>query len=276
MSISAPRYVGSSTERLGRRSRVLAILFREMRQLAGWGTWVVVGLSYAAIVLILVINLEFASLLGGPITLASFHAPYASPVWPYLVLLVATAVGSGCIADDLESRSITLYLSRPIHLTDYLTAKVSAVAFWVSMTAVGPALVGVTIVGLLGLSPASVTLAAYAAFLEVGLLITVFFTALAVALSTLTARALFAGVGIFGIILSANLAAAAIAGATGNTAVLYVSPVTDIEAAANAAFATGAPTDIVPATGAALLLGAAVILLVVTWVRLSRVEVVGE
>ncbi|HYK93680.1 MAG TPA: hypothetical protein VEY07_06525 [Thermoplasmata archaeon] len=276
MSISAPRYVGSSTLRLGRRQRTLAILFREIRQLAGWGTWAVVALSYIAIVLILVIELEFGSLLGGAVTLASFHAPYDSPIWPYLVLLVATAVGSGCIADDLESRAIALYLSRPIRLSDYLTAKVAAVGFWVAMTAIGPALLGVTIVGLLGLSSASVTFAAYGAFLEVGLLTTVFFTALAVTLSTLTARALFAGVGIFGVILSANLAAASIAGATGNTAVLYVSPVTDIEAVANAAFNTGAVTDIVPGTAAALLIGAALILSVVTWVRLSRVEVVGE
>lgn len=275
MSISAPRYVGESTRRLGRNGRVLAIFLRELRERAGWGTWAVVALSYAAIVLILVIDAEFASLLG-TVDLATFHAPYASPVWPYLILLVATAVGSGSIADDLESRAITLYLSRPIRLADYLLAKFGAVAFWVGVTAIGPGLVGVTIVGLLGLSPASVTLAAAGAFLGVGALTTIFFTALGVALSSLTARALFAGVGIFGINLSANLAATAVYGATGNAAILYLSPITDLQTAAEAAFATGASTATFPLTCAALLLAASVVLVVTAWVRLTRVEVVGE
>ena len=275
MSISAPRYASSGIHRTGRVGRLLAMFVYAVRKGAGWGTWATVALSYLAIVLLVVLDAEFASLLGG-IRLATFHAPYDSPVWPYLILIVATAVGSGCIADDLGSRSITLYLSRPIRLVDYLVAKTGAVAFWVGVTAIGPGVVGVIIAAGLGLVSASLALEAVVAFVIVGAITTVFFTALAVALSTLTTRALFAGVGIFGVTLSTDLAASAVYGATGNATVLYLSPIGDILTGAQAVFATGASTATVPETAAALLIAAALVLLVVTWIRLNRVEVVGE
>jgi hypothetical protein len=275
MTISAPRYAGASTLRTGRAGRILAILTNEIRTRAGWGTWVIVALSFLAVVLIVVLTAEFASLLGG-LTLATLHAPYASPIWPYLTLIIATAVGSGCIADDLGSRAITLYLSRPIHLVDYVVAKTAAVGFWIGLAAIGPGVLGVSISAGLGLISAELAFSAVGAFVGVGLLTTFFFTALGVALSTLTTRALYAGVGIFGVTLSLNIAAVAIFGATQNSSVGYVSPVGDILAAAEAAFQTGTPTDIVPSTAVALLVATTLVLFVVTWVRLNRIEVVGE
>lgn len=275
MSISAPRYAGGEIRRRGRAGRAGAIFVQTVRTQAGWGTWGIVAVSYLAIVLIVVLDAEVAAVLGG-VRLATFHAPYASQIWPYLILIVATAVGSGCIADDLGSRSITLYLSRPIHLVDYLAAKSAAVAFWVGVAAIGPGVVGVVISAGLGLASGPVAFDALVAFGAVGGLTTVFFTALAVALSTLTSRGLYAGVGIFGVTLSTDLAANAIHGATGNSGILYLSPINDVLTGSESAFATGAVTDTVPGTGVALLVAAAVILLIVAWLRLDRVEVVGE
>ncbi len=275
MSISAPRYATPTLRLTGRGGRTFTIYLNELRTRAGWATWAIVAVTYLAVGLIVVLNAEFASLLGG-VNLALFHGPYGSPIWPYFTLIVATAVGSGCIADDLGSRAITLYLSRPIHLADYVTAKFLAVATWIGISAIGPGLVGVTIAAGLGLVPLSVSLAALGAFLGVGLLTTVFFTALSVALSTYTKRGLYAGVAIFGVILSTNLATSAVASATGNLAVEYLSPITDILAAAQAAFETGASTDIVPVTGVALLVATAAVLVIATWMRLTRFEVVGE
>ncbi len=275
MSINAPRYATPTLRLSGRGGRVLTVYLNELRTRAGWVTWAIVAVTYLAVGLIVILNAEFASLLSG-VNLALFHGPYGSPIWPYFTLIVATAVGSGCIADDLASRAITLYLSRPIHLVDYVTAKILAVASWIGISAIGPGLVGVTIAAGLGLVPLPVSLAALGAFLAVGLLTTTFFTALSVTLSTYTKKALYAGVSIFGIILSTNLATSAIASATGNSAIEYLSPVTDILAAADAAFETGAVTPVVPGTAAVLLVATAAILVVATWIRLTRFEVVGE
>lgn len=275
MSISAPRYAAAPVPLQGREGRVLALFTREVVARFGWGTGLVVGLSYASVVLIIVVSAEFSSIVGGP-TVGSFYFPYASPIWPFLVLIGATAVGAGCISEDLGSRSITLFLSRPIHLTDYLGAKASAVAFWIGLMSIGPGLLGVALVGALGLAPLSVTLPAAAAYLASGLLTTLFFTALAVLLSSVTTRALYAGVGMFGITLSAEIAGSAVSGATGNSAVGYVSPIVDLQSSASAIFQTGATTLTVPAASAALLIGASVLFFLVAWLRLSRVEVVGE
>ena len=275
MSISAPRYGGSVAQRTGRLGRVLAIVSNELEARAGWGTYALVGLSYLAIVLIIVIDSEFTQFTGG-VTLSTLHAPYSSPIWPYLVLIVATAVGAGSIADDLGSRSITLYLARPIHLTDYLAAKTLGVGFWIGVAAVGPGVVGVSIAAGLGLFSASIGFEAVGAFLAIGLLTTVFFTALGLSLSSFTTRALYAGVGIFGVTLSLNIATAAVQGATGNSSVVYASPINDLLTAAEAAFQTGAATPTEPATSVAILLAASVLLFVAAWFRLSRVEVVGE
>jgi ABC-type transport system involved in multi-copper enzyme maturation permease subunit len=275
MSISAPRYAAGPLPLVSRPRRALAIYLEELGRLAGWGTWLVVAISYAAIVLAVVVSAEISSLVRG-VSLSSFYVAYAIPIWPFLILLVATAVGSGSVSDDLQSRSITLYLSRPIRLQDYVGAKVAAVGTWVGVTAIGPGLVGVTILAALGLSSLSVSVAAFGVFLALGLLTTFFFTGLSIGLSALTSRALYSGVGIFGITLSAEIVAAAVSGATGNSSVLYISPVDDIEAAASAAFQSGSSTSIDPWAASAVLVGAGAVLFAIAWLRLKRVEVVGE
>jgi hypothetical protein len=273
VSISAPRYAAGPVALQGRPYRVMVIFLRELRERAGAGTWFVLALIYLAVCLQIVFSVGFLNFGNG---LASFYGPFNSPAWPFLVLIVTTAVGSGSLADDLGSRAITLYLSRPIHLTDYLGAKAAAVGFYVALATIGPGVIGVVIVLLLGSVSATLALSAIAAFVAVGLVTTVFFTGLALALSALTSRALYAGVSIFGATLAAELAAAAVAGTTGNDAVTYIAPFADIHAAASAAFQTGATQTIDPVGSALLLLGGGLLLGLVAWLRLTRVEVVGE
>lgn len=275
MSIAAPRYTSGPLPRVGRTQRILVIVGRELRRRAGIGTVLVVALAYAAVTAMVVVEVEFAASTNS-LTLANFYTPYSSQAWPFLMLIVATVVGAGSIAEDVGNRSITLYLSRPIHRIDYLVAKASAVAAWIGLAAIGPGLVGVTVGAALGLIPASITIPALAGFLTVGFLVTVFFTGLALALSSLTTKSLYAGVGIFGLTLSLGLGSSLVTGITGNQEVAYASPLSNILSVAQASFGVGGtpPTD--PAVSALLLATTGLLLTAVAAWRLSRVEVVGE
>jgi len=239
------------------------------------GTWLVVALTYLAVTLIITINTEFASLIG-QLSLSTFETPYASPAWPFLMLIVATSVGAGSLAEDVGNRSITLYLSRPIRRIDYLAAKTAATGSWIVIAAVGPGLAGLAIVLALGWAPASLVLTGAGAFVAVGLLASIFFTGLALALSSLTTRSLYAGVGIFGVVLSLEIGAPIVSGLTGNTTVAYASPITDILSVAQSAFGISGPYATDPLTSAVILAFAGVFLAIFAGWRISRVEVVGE
>jgi len=239
------------------------------------GTWLVVALTYLAVTLILTLNTEFASLTG-TLSLATFETPYASPAWPFLMLIVATSVGAGSLAEDVGNRSITLYLSRPIRLIDYLAAKIAATGSWIVIAAVGPGLLGLVVILALGWAPTSLVVSGAGAFLAVGFLASVFFTGLALALSSLTTRSLYAGVGIFGTVLSLEIAAPLVSGLTGNTSVAYASPITDILSVAQSVFGISGPYATDPLTSAALLGLVGAFLAVFAGWRISRVEVVGE
>jgi len=275
VSISAPRYGAASVVRTTRFHRALAIVRRELLRRSGVGTILVVALTYLAVTLVLTINTEFASLVG-TLSLSTFETPYASPVWPFLMLIVATSVGAGSLAEDVGNRSITLYLSRPIQLVDYLAAKAAATGSWLVIASVGPGLLGLAVILVLGWAPASLVLSGAAAFVAVGFLASIFFTGLALALSSLTTRTLYAGVAIFGVVLSLEIAAPLVSGLTGNSSVAYASPVTDILSVAQRAFGISGPYATDPVTSALILgLVGAFFAFFAGW-RMSRVEVVGE
>jgi ABC-type transport system involved in multi-copper enzyme maturation permease subunit len=275
MSIAAPRYGAAPVAKTARVYRTLAIVHRELLRRSGLGTWLVVGLTYLAVTLILTIDTEFASLTG-TLTLSTFEAPYSSPAWPFLMLIVATAVGAGSLAEDIGNRSITLYLSRPIRRIDYLAAKIAATGSWMVIAAVGPGLAGLAVVLALGWAPASLVLSGAGAFVATGLLASIFFTGLALALSSLTTRSLYSGVATFGLVLSLEIGAPLVSGLTGNTSVAYASPITDILSVAQSAFGGSGPFATDPLTSAAILaFGGGLLAIFAGW-RISRVEVVGE
>jgi ABC-type transport system involved in multi-copper enzyme maturation permease subunit len=275
MSISEPRYGSAPVPRLGRTYRSLAIVRRELVRRSSWGTWLTVALAYLAVTVIVAVDVFFASLIG-TLSLTTFEAPYENPVWPFFVLIVATVVGAGSLADDIGNRSIALYLSRPIHLSDYLVAKASATGLWIVIAAVGPGLAGLAIVVALGEVPTSIALSAAAGYVAIGLLAAVFFTGVALALSSLTTRSLYSGVATFGVVLSLEIGAGVVSGISGNTTVQYAAPFTDLRIAARGAFGVAGPFSTDPVVSATLLAASGVVLgLFAAW-RLSRVEVVGE
>jgi len=275
MSISAPRYAATSVERLGRMARTLSILRHEILRRAGLGNLLVVALTYLGVTLIVVVNGELSSAVG-QLSLSTYETPFGSPLWGLLTLIVATAVGAGSLADDRGSRAIVLYLSRPIHLGDYLSAKASSIGSWMVIAAMGPGLVGVGILAVLGVGSASMNLTAAAGFTAVGVLAAIFFTGLALALSSLTDRALYAGVAMFGSVLSLDIGADVVSSVTGNSTVFYASPITDLTTVAEAAFHLPGPYAIDPVRAALLLIVSGASLVAVAYWRLSRVEVVGE
>jgi ABC-type transport system involved in multi-copper enzyme maturation permease subunit len=261
--------------RVGRVYRTLAIVRREFLRRAGWGTWLTVGLAYLAVTLTVAIDVWFASLIGR-LSLSTFETPYENLLWPFLILVVATIVGAGSLAEDVGNRSIALYLSRPIHLLDYLAAKASATGAWLVIAAVGPGLAGLLVVVALGEVSESIALGAAAGFVAAGLLATVFFTGLALALSSVTTRSLYAGAGTFGVVLTLEVGAGVVSGITGNGTVLYAGPFTDLRSVAQGAFGLTGPFATDPVTSAALLAVAGGLLAAFAGWRLSRVEVVGE
>jgi len=88
-----------------------------------------VAFAYLTNVLVLLFHVVLFPV--GAVGLSAFSSPYGGTLWPLELLLVTAATGAGSIAEDLSSRSITLYLSRPIHLIDYLGGKAAGLGFWV-------------------------------------------------------------------------------------------------------------------------------------------------
>jgi ABC-type transport system involved in multi-copper enzyme maturation permease subunit len=275
LSISAPRYVAGPVALTARGARVLAIASREFFRRATWATLLAVALTYFGVVIIIVVNVFFASLLRSP-SAGDFETPYESPVWPFLMLIVAASAGAGSFADDVGNRSISLYLARPIRLVDYVVAKTVACGGWLLISAVGPGLAGVAITAALGYASVSVLLTTLIGFIETGFVGAVFFTGLALALSSLANRALYSGVAIFGVVLVLYIGASVVAGITGNIYVPYANPIEGIRSVAHGAFGLSGTTASDPGAAAATLLGSGVVLWMFARWRMGHVEVISE
>jgi ABC-2 type transport system permease protein len=275
VSISAPRYAAGPSARTGPASRILAIASREFFRRARAATLLSVALTFFVVVTSVVVTVIFASFLRAP-TAGDFESVYESPVWPFLMLIVAASAGAGSLAEDVGDRSISLYLSRPIRLVDYVSAKTIACGSWLVIATVGPGLTAVAVTGALGYASASVLLAALLGFVATGFVAAIFFTGLALALSSLTNRALYSGVAIFGVILVLYIGGSVVAGITGNIYVPYANPIENIRSVAHGAFGVSGGTATDPASSALTLVGSGVVLWVFALWRMRRVEVVSE
>lgn len=275
MSISAPRYVQGPVARLGRSFRILAIVEREILRRATVGPLFAVALVWLVVVLETVTGVFFASVTGGSVA-AAFESPYESAIWILLLLIVTATVGAGSLADDLGSRSITLYLSRPIRLSDYLLAKASAAGTWILVAAVGPGCVGAGLAAALGYASASEALVAVRGCFALGVVMTIFFTGVALALSSVTRRTLYAGVAIFGTVLSVTISVSIVSGITGNADLLYADLVSNSQGIAEAVFGLSPPYATDPVASVLVLVLTGFVLGLIAWWRLTRIEVVGE
>src|SRR2546428_5061961 len=200
MSISLPTYSRLELPLLGRRERVRAItatgLRREFRRPAAI---VVTVLGAAFTTITSIVLLIFAQILipGQAADLTFFALPASNGFVLFFVSLMAAVIGAGLIADDMQSIAFTLYMSRPITQSDYLLAKPAILAPLISMVTILPLVLTALVAALLGLFSWTIALEAICISLVVGGLLTLFYTAATLFLSSLTRRKRIAPAGDF-------------------------------------------------------------------------------
>jgi len=277
VTISAPRYTITALDREPRWKRVRVIVFEGlMRRLSALNiVLIVLGSLIVGLEVVLFTTYPFSRAVnvGGAVTLANFAQPYGSVPYLLLATLLTASAGASSIAGDVADRSITLYLSRPISPGDYLTGKGSAVGLVLAIFFVIPGIGASLLAYFVGNVSFGLAVEAMGAFVAVGLVMVIFFTALALLLSSLTRRPLFAGAAIFGVLVSAEVLAALVQGVTSSSQALYVSPLEDLLAVAQSVFGVTPTLD--AATAFAVVLGISVIATAVAYLRVRLVEVVG-
>lgn len=277
MSISLPTYTRREMPLLGRGNRIRAIaangLRREFRRFAAA---VVIGVGTLVTVVSSIVTLFLAPvLLGGqPLDLSFFYIPAASPAILISVTLMASVIGSGLIADDLHTMSLSLYLSRPITHLDYLIAKAAILVPLISMVAVFPLLLTPFLAALLGMFSWVIVVQAMGLSLGLGFLLTVFYASVSLFLSSITRRKSYAAAGVFAVTFGLAIPAELLAVVTENQSLLYLSPWQDFLAVARAVFGAAAGPIDWPG-GLAILLGVTVLASVSMYLRMRAVEVVS-
>lgn len=276
MSISLPTYTRRELPLLGRSHRVNVIitagLRREFRRPA---TIFVIGTGTLLTTVSSIVLLLFAPLLlaGQPLDVTFFFTPASNPSILFFVTLMAAVVGSGLIADDLDSMALTLYLSRPITQADYLFAKAAILGPLVSMIAVMPLAITPFVAALLGLVKWDIALVALVISIGVGLLLTAFFTSITLFLSSLTSRRAYAAAGVFAITFGLTIPVELLSSTLSIPSLLYLSLWQDYLALARAAFGVAEnPIDWVAAL--IIILGSTVLASLVTYARMKTMEVV--
>src|SRR6059036_3038640 len=276
MSISLPTYKRLELPLLGRRERVRAIiatgLKKEFRRPAAIVV-TVIGAAFTTITSIVLLFLAPILLPGQPADLSFFAVPASNPFVLFFVSAMAAVIGSGLIADDIQSMAFTLYLSRPITQLDYLLAKAAILAPLVAMVTILPLLLTALVAALLGRVSWAIAVEAMGISLVIGGLLTLFYTAVTLFLSSLTRRKGIAAAGVFAVNFGLTVPAGILATRIGNPAILYLSPWDDYVAVANVAF--GAPPTAIDWLAAlAVLLGVTVLAAFVTYIRMEAVEVI--
>ena len=277
MSITLPTYSRLEIPLLGRRQRVQTIittgLRRELRRPAAI---VVTALGAAFTTITSIVLLFFARFLlpGQALDLTFFALPASNGFVLFFVSLMAAVIGSGLIADDVQSMAFTLYLSRPITQSDYLLAKAAILAPLISMVTILPLVLTALVAAFLGLFSWTIALEAMGISLVVGGLLTLFYTAVTLFLSSLTRRKGIAAAGVFAVNFGLTIPAGILASQINNPSILYIAPWNNYLAVAGAAFgASGTGIDWPQAL--AILLGVTILAAIVTYIRMKAIEVIS-
>ena len=277
MSITLPTYSRLEIPLLGRRQRVWAIIATGLRkELRRPAAIVVTALGAAFTTITSIVLLFFAPffLPGQAHDLTFFALPASNGFVLFFVTLMAAVIGSGLIADDMQSMAFTLYLSRPITQLDYLLAKAAILAPLISMVTILPLLLTALVAALLGLFSWTIALEAMGISLVVGGLLTLFYTTVTLFLSSLTRRKGIAAAAVFAVNFGLTVPAGILADQIKNPAILYIAPWNNYLAVAIAAFgASGAGIDWPQALS--ILLGVTVLAAIVTYIRMKAVEVIS-
>src|SRR5881396_600929 len=276
MSISLPTYKRLELPLLGRRERVRAIIATGLKKEFRRPAAIVVTAIGAAFTTITSIVLLFFSPLfipGQASDLSFFAVPASNGFVLFFVSLMAAVIGAGLIADDMQSMAFTLYMSRPITQTDYLLAKAAILAPLVAMVTIVPLLLTALVAALLGRVSWTIAVEAMGISLGIGGLLTAFYTAVTLFLSSLTRRKGIAAAGVFAVNFGLTVPAGVLAERIGNASLLYLSPWDDYVAVANVAFGA-TPSAIDWPAALAVLLGVTVLASFVTYIRMRAVEVI--
>ena len=210
---------------------------------------------------------------GQAADLTFFAGPASNFFVLFFVSLMAAIIGAGLIADDMQSMAFTLYMSRPITQTDYLLAKAAILAPLVAMVTIVPLLLTALVAALLGRVSWTIAVEAMGISLAIGGLLTAFYTAVTLFLSSLTRRKGIAAAGVFAVNFGLTVPAGVLAERIGNASLLYLSPWDDYVAVANVAFGA-TPSAIDWPAALAVLLGVTVLASFVTYIRMRAVEVI--
>jgi ABC-2 type transport system permease protein len=284
MALSQPRYALEDETRQGRRDRLWAIFAINFRLRASRTfviVFVVIGFIATLVPLLVTvltnqITAEFTRGSTSP-ALSSFFAPYSNFLLFLFIMLLSALAGGGIIADDLGSKSISLYLSRPITLADYLAAKGAVVAAILGLIAVVPGVITVAVAYILGYVSGTVAIEALGVYIGLGILLTVTFASIALFLSSLSERSTWAAAGIFAFLLIDDIVAGILRGVSQNVNWLYVSPWEDMVSVARYLFGvSNNSSSINPAAALAILIGLIICLVAATYTRLSKMELVTE
>ncbi len=279
MSISLPTYTRREMPLQDRWHRVWAIVGTGLRrQIRRPGAIFAVGVGTTITTVVSILLVLFAPFLlpGQSLDLTYFYSTASNGAVLVFVTFMAGLVGAGLIADDLESMALTLYLSRPVSVADYLTAKAAILATLTALIAVLPLAITPLLAALLGLFPWDVALEATGIGVGLGILLTAFFTSLSLFLSSLTRRRAYAGAAVFATVFGLTVPAQILAGpgSVNNPALLYVSPWEDFLQVARASYGVpGGVLDWAPAL--AILVGATLLCAAATWIRMRSMEVVS-
>jgi len=276
MSISLPTYSRLELPLLGRWERVRAIIATGLRREFRRPAAIVVTVLGAAFTTITsIVLLIFAQILipGQAADLTFFALPASNGFVLFFVSLMAAVIGAGLIADDMQSMAFTLYMSRPITQTDYLLAKAAILAPLVAMVTILPLLLTALVAALLSRVSWAIAVEAMGISLVIGGLLTLFYTAVTLFLSSLTRRKGIAAAGVFAVNFGLTVPAGILATRIGNPAILYLSPWDDYVAVASAAFGA-TPSAIDWLAALAVLLGVTVLAAFVTYIRMRAVEVI--
>ncbi|MEE9237463.1 MAG: hypothetical protein V3U52_06725 [Thermoplasmata archaeon] len=205
MTIQLPTYTRREEPLRGRPHRLLTIFASGVRrELKRPINIIVLFLAIAIGVILTIFNIFLVPLFnpGQEITASFFYVTLSEPAILFFTLVVATAIGSGLISDDIRHMSLTLYLSRPITTVDYLFSKASIVGFALILAVAFPSVLGPIVAAVLLYVTWAVAIEALLAGLAFGLLATGVFAFLVLLFSSLTSRKGVAAAGTFATVLA--------------------------------------------------------------------------
>ncbi len=226
VTLKLPTYARREEPLRGRSHRLLTIFASGVkRELKRPLNIIVLFLAVAFGVITTIFNIFLAPLInpGVEITASYFYGTLVNPAVLLLILLVATALGSGLISDDIRHMSLTLYLSRPITTVDYLLSKASIVAFALILAVAFPGILGPIVAGILVYVTWEVALEALLAGLAFGAMTTVLFSFVVLLFSSLTARKGVAAAGTFSTGLALQIISQPLSNIFESEEILYMS-----------------------------------------------------